>query len=283
MMKTMIQFLNFHKKDTMNRASIISAFIVFTLVLVSCNPCLDPIGEIETYYAARGPFETDMSLILGYELYYPKEMAEGQHPIITWGNGTHAVPLVYRSLLDHFASYGFVVIASTSKMTGSGAEMLEGVDWLMDENSRAESIFFNKLDFDKVGATGHSQGGGGTINAGNDPRIKCTAPIEPIPGNIHGLKGPMFLIAGAADSLVLPSGITSEIYNPALVPTIYGIAIRGNHLTPLVDGGMMRGYLTAWFCAELMEHDYAKNAFYGEDEECEIYNNNNWDMMRKNL
>jgi hypothetical protein len=210
-------------------------------------------------------------------------MQDGAHPIITWGNGTFAVPILYQGLLDHFASYGFVVIASTSVMTGSGEEMLGGVDWLIDENSRTGSMFFNKLDVDHVGATGHSQGGGGTINAGTDPRITCTAPIEPTPGRVADLEGPMFLLAGSEDFLVPASWVTASTYDPALVPTVYGIAQGADHLTPLGDGGMMRGYLTAWFCAELLGHEDAGEAFFGDGANCEICDNVNWVVTRKNL
>jgi len=42
-----------------------------------------PVGEIEIQYAARGPLETVHASIPGYELYYPVDMLEGEHPIIT--------------------------------------------------------------------------------------------------------------------------------------------------------------------------------------------------------
>lgn len=259
------------------------SLVALAVVLVSCTPGPTPVGEIEIQYAARGPLETSQSSIPGYQLYYPSEMTDGAHPIVTWGNGTFAIPIVYRGLLDHFASYGFVVIASTSSMTGSGEEMLGGVDWLVDENRRAGSIFFNRLDIDHVGAVGHSQGGGGTINAGTDPRITCTAPIEPLPGRVADLKGPMFLIAGSEDTIVPASWVTASMYENALVPTVYGIAQGADHSTPLWDAGMMRGYLTAWFCAELMGHVDAGEAFFGDGEDCEICSNSNWSVMRKNL
>ena len=110
----------------------VAALIALALALVSCAEGPGPVGEIEIQYAARGPLTTSRSSIPGYELYHPSEMADGAHPIITWGNGTFAIPIIYQGLLDHFASHGFVVIASTSPMTGSGEEMLEGVDWLVE-------------------------------------------------------------------------------------------------------------------------------------------------------
>ena len=51
----------------------------------------------------------------------------GDHPIISWGNGTGVSPSGYAWLLGHLASWGFVVIASESRNTGSGEEMLEEV------------------------------------------------------------------------------------------------------------------------------------------------------------
>jgi hypothetical protein len=257
--------------------------LVLLLVPGSCSPGPPPVGEIEIRYAARGLLETSQSSIPGYDLFYPTDMTAGAHPIITWGNGTFAIPDFYQGLLDHLASYGFVVIASTSMFTGSGKEMLGGVDWLIDENGRPGSLFFNQIDTGRVGATGHSQGGGGTINAGTDPRITCTAPIEPTPGRVVDLQGPMFLVAGSEDSIVPASWVTASTYEPALVPTVYGIAQGADHLTPLADGGMLRGYLTAWFCAALMDHEDAWEAFFGEGENCEICNNSNWVAMRKNL
>jgi hypothetical protein len=46
---------------------------------------------------------------------------------------------------------------------------------------------------------------------------------------------------------------------------------------------MTRGYLTAWFCAELLGDEDARTAFFGDGENCEICNNDNWVVMRKNL
>lgn len=267
----------------MNKPIHLPAAALICVLLVSCSPGLDPVGEIEIEYAARGPLETSQSSIPGFELYHPAEMADGEHPIITWGNGTFAIPAYYNDFLDHLASYGFVVVASTSTMTGSGREMLEGVDWLIEENAREGSIFFDKLDIDHIGATGHSQGGGGTINAGTDPRIACTAPIQPTPGRVLDLQGPMFLVSGSEDWIVPEPWVSASTYDPALVPTVYGIALGADHFTPLMDAGMLRGYLTAWFCGELMGHEEARQAFFGDGPACEICNNPNWSVRRKNL
>ena len=38
---------------------------------------------------------------------------------------------------------------------------------------RPSSVFYQKLDLDKIGAMGHSQGAGATAKADNDPRVKA--------------------------------------------------------------------------------------------------------------
>ena len=74
-----------------------------------------------------------------YVVFYPTDLDAGgvKHPILTWGNGTNAVPAQYTVLLKHLASWGFVVIASTSTQTGTGKELVAGVDYLAQEIGRA--------------------------------------------------------------------------------------------------------------------------------------------------
>lgn len=49
--------------------------------------------------------------------------------------------------------------------------------------------------------TGHSQSGGGTINAGFEPPVKAIAPIEPSLG-VKAPHGPMLLLYGGFDTII---------------------------------------------------------------------------------
>ncbi len=102
-----------------------------------------------------------------YVVYYPTDVdaAGAKHPIVTWGNGTGATPGQYSVLLGHLASWGFVVVASTSPSTGTGAEMLAGEDYLVAADADARSPFYGRLDLDHIGAVGHSQGADGAAQA----------------------------------------------------------------------------------------------------------------------
>ena len=172
---------------------------------------------IETTYAATGPWAVshttanDASGAAVYELYYPTALGQNgfQHPLLTWGNGTGATPTQYSQLLTHLASWGFVVIASTSTATGTAAEMLAGEDFLVAAEDTPASPFFGKLDLSAIGAFGHSQGAGGTMramaiaNAAGSPHrpIRAAMPIE--------LPAQRWVCFGSTD----PSCLSGELYD----------------------------------------------------------------------
>jgi hypothetical protein len=131
-------------------------------------------------YAAAGPMATSTCFVFDastacvassdagatgalYEVFYPSAIASqpGLAPLLTWGNGTNATPGQYSVLLGHLASWGFVVVASTSPNTGTGQEMLAAEDYLVAANADPGSLFHGA----HVGAIGHSQGCDGAAHA----------------------------------------------------------------------------------------------------------------------
>ena len=100
-----------------------------------------------------------------FRIYYPAFQGDESYPIISWGNGTGATPDRYDELLTHLASWGFIVIDSYSKTTGTGKEIVEAIDYLRNENQLANSLFYQKIQMEHIGVAGHSQGSTGVINA----------------------------------------------------------------------------------------------------------------------
>jgi dienelactone hydrolase len=263
-----------------------TVFLVIAGLLAMLNGCVPSgggtggaTGEIEAEYAQKGPYATTSTSAPGYLIYYPRQM-DGDHPIITWGNGTGAPTLSYTGLLNHLASWGFVVIASNSVMTQTGQALIGGIDYLIEQNKTPGSPFYGKLDTAHIGSTGHSQGGGGAINAATDPRVTCSAPIAPSPGRIGQVKGPIFLVAGSSDFIVSASLVRSTSYSMAKAPTVFGIASGMGHMNFVGSAGMARGYITAWFMYHLQADPVAGQAFTGD---CEICENPNWTVSKKNF
>jgi hypothetical protein len=185
-------------------------------------PCLASDGAV-----------SDAGASVLYVVFYPTELgASGsKHPLLTWGNGTGAAPGQYSVLLTHLASWGFVVVASTSPNTGTGAEMLAGEDYLVAANADSTSRFYESLDVAHIGALGHSQGADGAAQAllgadapGSPHRFIATLlPIE-LPaqrwtclGNVDPscapaesfdsgslVRGSVFFVDGSKDTLISP-------------------------------------------------------------------------------
>ncbi|WP_436498648.1 poly(ethylene terephthalate) hydrolase family protein [Actinokineospora sp. HUAS TT18] len=218
-------------------------------------------------WAAPGPFGATVEPGgSAHSIYRPARLGDcGAHPVIIWGNGTGASPSTYDGLLRHLASHGFVVAAANTAWAGSGKEMLAGLDYLATRNGTPGDVYAGNVDLTRVGATGHSQGGGGAIAAGADARVDTTVPIEPGPqGEVRALHGPTFFLAGEKDWIVSPRTLVYPRYLKAThIPAVYGELAGASHFTPVGSGGGFRGPITAWFRSTLLGDDRAKAFFSG--------------------
>jgi hypothetical protein len=112
----------------------------------------------------------DLNLAL-YTVFRPANMQPGQKfPLITWGNGTCAQPEGYGALLRFVASHGFIVVAANGRFVANGA-MINAVNFMSAANNNSSSPYYGRVDMDKIGAMGHSQGGAATAAAARDARI----------------------------------------------------------------------------------------------------------------
>jgi chlorophyllase-like protein len=137
-------------------------------------------GGIDTF---REPAETTDDLKntrnLDYALYTifrPACMKDGEkYPVITWANGTCGLTHGYALLLGTVASHGFVIVASNSTWTATAPTntvQTHALDYAAALNDDPSSDFYQRLDLDKIGAMGHSQGAAATLVASADSRVK---------------------------------------------------------------------------------------------------------------
>jgi pimeloyl-ACP methyl ester carboxylesterase len=211
----------------------------------------------------------DLSL---YTIFRPACMKDGEkYPVITWGNGTCGQSGGYATLLATVASHGFVVIASNSRFTdGGNKEMLKALDLAKALNDDPDSLYHNRLDLDKIGAMGHSQGSSATAHAATDPRIKAAILFN---AGLASMDKPFLAVSGDRD-------ITS--YTPAdMAKAVESAAQPGAWLfyhKVLETGGNVTGHLTlmeqpervttptvAWWKYMLQGDEEAKKMFVGDD------------------
>jgi hypothetical protein len=256
--------------------SLLLALVTFFTVTPAASAAVD--------WSAPGPESVVVQALDGAHTVYRPASLSGPHPVILWGNGTGASPAIYDGLLRHWASYGFIVAAANTPNSGSGQEMLDGLNILTAENADPHSVYFGRVDTGRVGASGHSQGGGGAIAAGADPRVSTTVPIQPGPlGNVKLLHGPMFILAGQLDAIVLPLLLVIPRYNAAThIPAIYGELAGATHTTPGGNGGGFRGPTTAWFRYWLSFDQTARSLFLGPDSSCGLCHDSAWSDVRRN-
>ena len=237
-----------------------------------------------TNWSTAGPYSVTVEAGgAEHTIYRPAELGGcGPHPVIIWGNGTFASPRVYDGLLRHLASHGFVVAAAKTAFSGSGREMLAGLDYLAKRGSTAGDVYAGTVDLTRVGATGHSQGGGGAIATGADPRVDTTVPVEPGPqGVISALHGPVFFLAGEKDNIVDPDVLVYPRYQKTNhVPAVYGELAGANHFTATGNMGGFRAPITAWFRAHLMGDEKARAAFAGP--QCGYCGSTIWSRFERN-
>ncbi len=236
-----------------------------TACTVGAWPAADP--------SVTGPFATttennvgpaagqgaDGGAPVAFTLFRPTDLAQGGlcHPVITWGNGTGTTPSIYRVLLTHLASHGFVVIASNSPNVAQGnpPPMVAGVTWVLQQNADPTSVMYQRIDTTHVGATGHSQGGFATTTAGTDSHILTIAPIAGATAT-KNLHGPALLLCGGMDTTVPCSTVMSAFTGITNQPVMLADQLAATHGGWVsFRAGTLNPYevaVTAWMRLQLM-------------------------------
>ncbi|HEX8627706.1 MAG TPA: hypothetical protein VF755_05995 [Catenuloplanes sp.] len=237
--------------------------------------------SVEQTFGRPGPWAVStLAVDTSYVIHYPSDLgANGvRRPIVTWGNGSWATPAQYPGVLNQLASWGFVVIASTSSTTGKGTEMLAAVDYLAARNNDPTSIFAGRLDTARIAAAGHSQGAGGaaraTLAAGG--RITTVVPINPPDPfwvndadrfDVSQVTVPVLLLSGVGDTWISPPRTLTAYYRQ-ITGAVARASLKGaDHNTIQGTGGGYLGYLTAWLRYQLLDDQHAGAAFRGAQPE----------------
>lgn len=245
------------------RSPVLGLALVAIFLAGGLTACFPSVG---TNFADPGPYpEISVQKDADHWIYHPNDLGRGgrRHPVVLWGNGTWLNPAHYEPLLQHLAKQGFIVAAAFTSNAGSGREMLAGLDKLTQLNQNAESPFYGHVDVGTVASMGHSQGGGGALQAAHDPRVDTVVALEPFMGNAAGVHGPAFFVAGERDTTIPPASVRQRFDASTNIPAVYGEFADADHITPALDAGAMRGPITAWLRWHLMVDAVAKRQFVG--------------------
>ena len=261
-------------------------------------------GELEEKYMYPGAYETttvtvkaEDENIKAYEIVYPSEMENSgkTYPVVVMVNGSSDPAKRHIAILEHLASYGFIVVSNDDAATGSGETTSKTLAYILAENENPDSIFYHKLDIDRFGISGGSQGACGALRAitefengsiyktvytGSCPSADLAEGI----GWTYDVKKitiPWFMTASTGkDDAETVSPVEKMIINyENLAEGIPCVLARRKDCTHNDVQTWADGYMTAWFCWQLKNDETAAKVFTGDSPEI-MENINNWQDVR---
>ncbi|AUX40469.1 hypothetical protein SOCE26_018700 [Sorangium cellulosum] len=227
-----------------------------------------------TDYSAEGPFATTVERGSGpsgnHTIFRPERLGEDGflHAPIIFGPGINTQVTSYTDLLSNFASHGFVVVGANLLTGGPNAPnnraaMLEGLDWIIEQNSEAGSIYEGKIDVEHAVSMGYSVGGTAAVEIGGHEAV---ATVVSIHGHIAtaALHGPMLQTSGTQDTIGLP--MQQKTYDMSQTQTFLATVTGADHGYITRDvGGVQRPAIVAWLRYWIYNDAGGKHYFYGDD------------------
>jgi len=222
-------------------------------------------------------------------IFRPETLTAGT-PIVLWANGRDQSPTGYGQMLDQVASYGFVVAATNAPRSGAGVEPLACLDWLTTQSKTSGSPYSGKLNLSKVGAAGHSQGGGSVLMAARDPRVKTAVGVQAYTNAGLGFEvvgqekahGPILMLSGGADTVAAPTPHQERIYENAPHGVVWATLAGATHNAPAIgDSSQYRPVLTAWMLAQLKNDARASAVFRGSN--CGLCTASGWTVKKRGV
>ncbi len=181
--------------------------------------CLDGITD----YEDAGPFTFMATASGSVKIWVPAVPAGCKVPVVHLANGTGAMCSDYEAALERMASHGFLTTCYEDTNTGAGTDGMTAFETAL--------MMYPNLADNKLGSTGHSQGGQAAFTTlqlaeakWGSTMIYAGLAMEPASGfgtqptggtwqQVYAeIKSPMFMFSGTADMLVSASWV-GEAYS----------------------------------------------------------------------
>ena len=283
--------------------SLLMAFVILSLAIIpsaafakSSTPVWDKYSKSGEYKVSSFTFtvsENDFT----YKVWYPKDIKNmKKRPVILYCNGTSANYIINpetETYLKKAASYGFICLTNTDENTGKGTSMNAGMDALISFNAKKSHKFYKKIDLDKVGIAGHSQGATCCMNLASKGKYEngkyfkaiyaCSLPspelaasaVQNCPYDSSLVSIPTLLLSGTGitdDAFICPldrsvkpavRNIKSDVWAARMIDVEHADSIYKTH-----------PYMIAWFDYKLNGNKTAAKAFIGKSPE--LKTNKKW-------
>lgn len=244
-------------------------------------------GAIESKYLATGSFKTRSlyvaapGLLETFSIFYPAELttSDRKYPVVVFANASGVVASQYEAVLRRLASWGFVAIANDLPGSSLGTPTNQTLDYLLERAKDPDSIFYRKIDEERIGAVGHSLGGVGVVSAVVDDgakRYRCVVALSPAAIRLTDpdtgretylgfdkVTVPIAIFFGTERDVMSPED-AAALYETIPAEKIMAFRVGANHAQTLY---FEDGYVTAWLRWKLQGDETAAKAFVGDRPE----------------
>ena len=265
---------------------------VFPAVSRSYNSKTYPC-PVEQKYHENGPYQVTAHSIDDIHVFVPDTIHNAPLPTVVMVNDTGLKALHYRPVFEHLASWGFIVIGNNDSNAWNGRSALVSLDKALSQNSMESSPLYQRIDLDRIGVVGHSQGAMGAINAATeDDRFKvlyaASCPQKSLAKKLgwnYSMKTisiPTMLVAGTGwiDRHISP--LESLLHLAEKLPDatlmLLGRLKGVEHRFVLHEGD---AYMTAWLRCFLADDVDAAAALTNNNSE--IFNNPRWQDVNTHI
>ena len=195
-----------------------------------------PAPTLASIQATTGPFAVSTTTVAssatsgrfgGGTIYFPTDTSQGTFGAVAIAPGFTERQSSISWLGPRLASQGFVIFTIDTNSTGDNpssraTQLLAALDFLTQTSSvRAE------VDASRLGVSGHSMGGGGTLEASvTRPSLKAAVPMAPWDANMKNFSNdrvPTLIVAAQNDSIAPVRQHAMVFYNsiPTTQPKMY--------------------------------------------------------------
>lgn len=248
-------------------------------------------GNLESKYLLGGDLKVkkltfkEEKPIRKVSVFYPEELETTgkKYPMIMVMNGTGGKATKYEPVFRMYASWGFIVVGTQDKGTGTGKTTVKVMDDMLALNKDSGSIFYNRIDTENIGLTGFSQGGAGVFNVltkyDEGKMIKAAAPLSPVSETMSALttdytydsslvECPIMILCGTEGQfeteIVIPLEELLKQYEKITAPKVMARRTGMDHDKMMSHAG---GYVIAWFRWQLQGDEEAAKVFTGASPE----------------
>ena len=183
-----------------------------------------PAPTSSSLLASAGPFAVSSTSVSSFSvtgfgggrIYYPTSTTQGTFGGVAVAPGFTASASQYAGYAQRVASHGFVVFAIDTNSrydqpASRGRQLLAALDYL----TRSSSVR-TRVDASRLAVSGHSMGGGGTLQAANDrPSLQAAVALQPWNSDKTwgGIQVPTMIIGAENDTIASVSSHSIPFYN----------------------------------------------------------------------